>query len=328
MIALLFVGAMVCLSAAFIASSSRCGSRSQRCVSACRRLSPARSAGVPRNERQNRAPAGGICYPAHPFWTRRGSCATARPAGAGGPPPQASHESPDPQHRHHRARRPRQDHAGRQPAAAVRHLRAHKRRAASASWIRTTSSASAASPSSPRTAPSTYGGTRINIVDTPGHADFGGEVERVLVDGRRRAAAGRCGRRPDAADALRDAARRSRTACRPIVVVNKIDRDEARPGWVLDQTFDLFDRLGATDAQLDFPVIYASALHGWAGPDSTERDGDMPPLFETIVEHVPPPAVDVGRAAAAADLDARSTTRLRRRASASAASAAARCARA
>ena len=80
---------------------------------------------------------------------------------------------------------------------------------------------------------------------------------------------------------------------RPIVVINKIDRDEARPGWVLDQTFDLFDRLGATDEQLDFPVVYASALRGFAGLESTVRDGDMQPLFETIVEHCPPPDVDV-----------------------------------
>ena len=80
---------------------------------------------------------------------------------------------------------------------------------------------------------------------------------------------------------------------RPIVVINKIDRDEARPGWVLDQTFDLFDRLGATDEQLDFPVVYASALRGFAGLDSTVRDGDMQPLFKTIVEHCPPPDVDV-----------------------------------
>ena len=79
---------------------------------------------------------------------------------------------------------------------------------------------------------------------------------------------------------------------RPIVVINKIDRDEARPGWVLDQTFDLFDRLGATDEQLDFPVVYASALRGFAGLDSTVRDGDMQPLFKTIVDHCPPPDVD------------------------------------
>ena len=80
---------------------------------------------------------------------------------------------------------------------------------------------------------------------------------------------------------------------RPIVVINKIDRDEARPGWVLDQTFDLFDRLGATDEQLDFPVIYASALRGFAGLNSTVREGDMQPLFKTIVDHCPPPDVDV-----------------------------------
>ena len=78
-----------------------------------------------------------------------------------------------------------------------------------------------------------------------------------------------------------------------IVVVNKIDRPGARPGWVVDQTFDLFDRLGASDAQLDFPIIYASALHGYASLDDRDRDGDMNPLFEAIVEHVAPPAVEL-----------------------------------
>src|ERR1700755_2765852 len=79
---------------------------------------------------------------------------------------------------------------------------------------------------------------------------------------------------------------------RPIVVINKIDRDEARPGWVLDQTFDLFDRLGATNEQLDFPVVYASALHGYASLDSEAREGDMTPLYEAIMKHVPAPKVD------------------------------------
>jgi len=78
-----------------------------------------------------------------------------------------------------------------------------------------------------------------------------------------------------------------------VVVINKIDRDGARPDWVLDQTFDLFDRLGATDEQLDFPVIYASALEGYAGTDSSVRSGDMTPLFEAIIKHVQPPQVDV-----------------------------------
>ena len=79
---------------------------------------------------------------------------------------------------------------------------------------------------------------------------------------------------------------------KPIVVINKVDRPGARPDWVLNQTFDLFDRLGATDEQLDFPVVYASALHGYASLDSDVRDGDMTPLFEAIMEHVPPPQVD------------------------------------
>ena len=79
---------------------------------------------------------------------------------------------------------------------------------------------------------------------------------------------------------------------RPIVVINKIDRHEARPNWVLDQTFDLFDRLGATEAQLDFPVVYASALQGYATLDPAQRGGDMTPLFEAIVKHCPPPDVD------------------------------------
>ena len=80
---------------------------------------------------------------------------------------------------------------------------------------------------------------------------------------------------------------------RPIVVINKIDRDGARPAWALDQTFDLFDNLGASDEQLDFPVIYASAINGYAGKDESVRDGDMTPLIETILEHVDPPDVDL-----------------------------------
>ena len=92
---------------------------------------------------------------------------------------------------------------------------------------------------------------------------------------------------------------------RPIVVINKIDRPEARPNWVLDQTFDLFDRLGATEAQLDFPVVYTSALQGFASHDPAHRGGDMTPLFEAVIRHCPPPEVDRGRAAAAAGLAAR-----------------------
>jgi GTP-binding protein len=138
----------------------------------------------------------------------------------------------------------------------------------------------------------TWGDYRINIVDTPGHADFGGEVERVLamVDCVLLLVDAVDGPMPQTRFVTQKAFKHG---LRPIVVINKIDRDEARPGWVLDQTFDLFDRLGATDGQLDFPVIYASALRGFAGLDPTVRDGDMQPLFKTIVEHCPPPDVDV-----------------------------------
>jgi GTP-binding protein len=138
----------------------------------------------------------------------------------------------------------------------------------------------------------TWGEYRINIVDTPGHADFGGEVERVLamVDCVLLLVDAVDGPMPQTRFVTQKAFKHG---LRPIVVINKIDRDEARPGWVLDQTFDLFDRLGATDEQLDFPVIYASALRGFAGLDSTVREGDMQPLFKTIVEHCPPPDVDV-----------------------------------
>ena len=115
-----------------------------------------------------------------------------------------------------------------------------------------------------------YGGTRINIVDTPGHADFGGEVERVLsmVDGVLLLVDAVEGPMPQTRFVTRKALALGHKA---IVVVNKIDRPGARPGWVIDQTFDLFDKLGATDAQLDFPVVYASALQGWASLDHTER---------------------------------------------------------
>jgi GTP-binding protein len=137
----------------------------------------------------------------------------------------------------------------------------------------------------------TWGDYRINIVDTPGHADFGGEVERVLamVDCVLLLVDAVDGPMPQTRFVTQKAFKHG---LRPIVVINKIDRDEARPGWVLDQTFDLFDRLGATDEQLDFPVVYASALRGFSGLESTVRDGDMQPLFKTIVEHCPPPDVD------------------------------------
>jgi len=134
-------------------------------------------------------------------------------------------------------------------------------------------------------------GYRINIVDTPGHADFGGEVERVLsmVDSVLLLVDAVDGPMPQTRFVTQKAFARGLI---PLVVINKIDRDGARPGWVLDQTFDLFDRLGATEQQLDFPVIYASALEGYAGSAPTTRSGDMTPLFEAIVAHVPPPPVD------------------------------------
>ena len=136
-----------------------------------------------------------------------------------------------------------------------------------------------------------WGDYRINIVDTPGHADFGGEVERVLsmVDSVLLLVDAVEGPMPQTRFVTQKA---FALGFRPIVVVNKIDRPGARPGWVVDQTFDLFDRLGASDEQLDFPVIYASALHGYAGRDEDVRNGDMAPLFETIVESVSAPQVD------------------------------------
>jgi GTP-binding protein len=136
-----------------------------------------------------------------------------------------------------------------------------------------------------------FGDYRINIVDTPGHADFGGEVERVLamVDGVLLLVDAVDGPMPQTRFVTQKAFARGFT---PLVVINKIDRDGARPHWVLDQTFELFDRLGASDRQLDFPVVYTSALKGFASLDGGAGDGDMRPLFEAIVEHVPAPAVE------------------------------------
>jgi GTP-binding protein len=132
---------------------------------------------------------------------------------------------------------------------------------------------------------------RINIVDTPGHSDFGGEVERVLsmVDSVLLLVDAVDGPMPQTRFVTQKA---FAMGFRPIVVINKVDRDGARPGWVLDQTFELFDRLGASNEQLDFPVVYASALMGYAGFTPEVREGDMTPLFETIVRHVPPPTVE------------------------------------
>ncbi len=131
---------------------------------------------------------------------------------------------------------------------------------------------------------------RINIVDTPGHADFGGEVERVLsmVDSVLLLVDAVDGPMPQTRFVTQKAFARG---LKPLVVINKVDRAGARPDWVLDQTFDLFDRLGASDEQLDFPVLYASALIGYASRNSEARSGDMQPLFEAIVSEVPPPPV-------------------------------------
>jgi GTP-binding protein len=155
-----------------------------------------------------------------------------------------------------------------------------------------------------------YAGTHINIVDTPGHADFGGEVERVLsmVDGVLLLVDAVEGPMPQTRFVTRKALA---LGLKPIVVVNKLDRPGARPEWVVNHTFDLFDRLGATEEQLDFPVVYASALHGWAVMDLRDaptrsaaaapingerhavagqvgyRGTDMKPLFEAIIRHVP-----------------------------------------
>jgi GTP-binding protein len=131
-----------------------------------------------------------------------------------------------------------------------------------------------------------YKGTHINIVDTPGHADFGGEVERVLsmVDSVLLLVDAVEGPMPQTRFVTRKALA---LGLKPIVVVNKIDRPGARPDWVINATFELFDKLGATEEQLDFPVVFASALNGYAGLESDVRDGNMDPLFDAVLKHVP-----------------------------------------
>ena len=131
-----------------------------------------------------------------------------------------------------------------------------------------------------------YEGTHINIVDTPGHADFGGEVERVLsmVDSVLLLIDAQEGPMPQTRFVTRKALA---LGLKPIVVVNKVDRPGARPDWAINQTFELFDKLGATDEQLDFPIIYASGLNGYAGLTEDVRDGDMKPLFDAILQYVP-----------------------------------------
>src|SRR6478736_5567440 len=143
-----------------------------------------------------------------------------------------------------------------------------------------------------------YDGHHINIVDTPGHADFGGEVERVLgmVDGVLLLVDAVEGPMPQTRFVTMKALQQG---LQPIVVINKVDRPGARPEWVVNQTFELFDRIGATEAQLDFPVVYASALNGWATTDvkvakaGVKPEGaDMRALFETILASVPAPVGD------------------------------------
>ena len=137
-----------------------------------------------------------------------------------------------------------------------------------------------------------WGDYRINIVDTPGHADFGGEVERILsmVDSVLLLIDAVDGPMPQTRFVTKKAFEQG---LNPIVVINKIDRPSARPDWVIDQVFDLFDQLGATEEQLDFPVIYASALGGYASENDNVREGDMTPMFELIVNKVPAPNVNL-----------------------------------
>ncbi|MBU2334096.1 MAG: translational GTPase TypA [Gammaproteobacteria bacterium] len=137
-----------------------------------------------------------------------------------------------------------------------------------------------------------WNGYNINIVDIPGHADFGGEVERVMsmVDSVLLVVDAQDGPMPQTRFVTQKA---FNAGLRPIVVVNKIDRPGARPDWVIDQIFDLFDNLGATDEQLDFPIVYASALNGIAGMDHEKMDDNMDALFQAIIDHVPSPKVDL-----------------------------------
>lgn len=137
----------------------------------------------------------------------------------------------------------------------------------------------------------TVGDYHINIVDTPGHADFGGEVERILsmADSVLLLVDAVDGPMPQTRFVTQKA---FAWGLKPIVVINKVDRESARPHWVIDQVFDLFVNLGATDEQLDFPIVYASALEGWAKYDLNDSSQDLKPLFDTIIQRVPPPNVD------------------------------------
>ena len=137
-----------------------------------------------------------------------------------------------------------------------------------------------------------YGNTKINIVDTPGHADFGGEVERILmmVDGVLLLVDAFEGCMPQTRFVLKKALGLGK---RPVVVINKIDRDGARPAEVIDELIDLFIELGADESQLEFPVVYASGRDGYSSLDLKAREGDMEPLFKAILEHVPAPTGDI-----------------------------------
>ena len=161
----------------------------------------------------------------------------------------------------------------------------------SALWTRKTKSASAVLPFWAKNTAIEWQGYHINIVDTPGHADFGGEVERVLsmVDGVLLLVDAVDGPMPQTRFVTAKAFARG---LKPIVVVNKMDRPSARPDWVVDQVFDLFDHLGASDEQLDFPIIYSSALQGAASLTSEQLGDDMTPLLQAIIDHVPAPVVD------------------------------------
>ncbi|MGA9961413.1 MAG: GTP-binding protein, partial [Azonexus sp.] len=137
-----------------------------------------------------------------------------------------------------------------------------------------------------------YEGVHINIVDTPGHADFGGEVERVLgmVDGVVLLVDAAEGPMPQTRFVTKKALA---LGLRPIVLVNKVDRDGADPDNAVNLTFDLFDKLGATDEQLDFPIVYASGLNGWAAMELDQPRENMKPLFDTVLKHVPAPDADI-----------------------------------
>ncbi|MEY8200058.1 MAG: GTP-binding protein, partial [Colwellia sp.] len=136
-----------------------------------------------------------------------------------------------------------------------------------------------------------YNDYRVNIVDTPGHADFGGEVERVMsmVDSVLLIVDAQEGPMPQTRFVTQKAFAQG---LKPILVINKVDKPGSRPDWVMDQVFELFDNLGATDEQLDFKVVYASAINGWATLEEGETGTDMTPLFETILKEVPQPEAD------------------------------------